>query len=419
MDDLPQGTSNYDMFRTSQIDDAAINSLLAQRIEQGIGRGARGGADYCIIILIGAKLVGWIGRTRKNLNFLTASTRAQLSMGREMSKEVTTPQEFSDTIFKVLNRDPDWVGYHASELADAARAESVDRLALKIAAEERRVFRLQWLRQYEKALAAIEKLMSEEDGDKQRSAWLAALAARIAYQMGDGKRGHEHQSTAYSINISHSPPRIRPTYKPRAAPGKQSKNIVERLTKYDQRGAFLADFEGATANLVPQASASRYEEALKALGTFLGFDAERPETRYGTGPDVLWRTDAAFDFVIEAKNQKESENPLYKRDHAQLLEAEQWFKNQYPNREAVRVSALPEAIAHERATPVGSFALRLDDVTKIVSLLRSLMTELVNATGDPATLSETCEAALIKSKLKPEMIRDTFMKPFGTAERKA
>jgi hypothetical protein len=85
---------------------------------------------------------------------------------------------------------------------------------------------------------------------------------------------------------------------------------------------------------------------------------ERPEKTYGVGPDVLWRTDGAFDFVIEAKSEKEEGNPLYKKDHAQLLEAEHWFKNAYPGRAALRVSALPEAVADAKATPVGRFALR-------------------------------------------------------------
>ena len=419
MDGLPQGTSNYDLFRANVIDDAAANSLLAQRIEQGIGRGARGGADYCIIMLVGTKLVGWIGRTKKNLNFLTASTRAQLNMGQEMSKEVTTLEEMNETIFKVLNRDLDWVGYHASELADAVHAESIDYSALNIAAEERKVFRLQRLGQYDKALAEIEKLAHEENEDSKRKAWFFALAARIAYQMGEWGKGNEHQTTAYMLNVSHSRPRNQLDYRPRTEPSNQSNAIVKKLTEYDQRPAILADFKEATTNLVSEASAARYEEALESLGIFLGFDAERPETIYGAGPDVLWRTDAAFDFVIEAKNQKAPESPLYKKDHAQLLEAEQWFKRHYQNREAVRVSALPEAVAHEKATPVGSFALRLDDVTKIVGALRSVITELVETVGDSNTLCTTCEAALIKAKLKPEMIRDTFMKPFGKSKRKS
>ena len=114
----------------------------------------------------------------------------------------------------------------------------------------------------------------------------------------------------------------------------------------------------------------QYESALANLGLHLGFDAERPEKVHGVGPDVLWRTDATFDFVIEAKSEKEEDNPLYKKDHAQLLEAEHWFKQNYPGREAVRVSALPEAVADEKATPDGSYALRLDDVTKVVAAFR-------------------------------------------------
>lgn len=420
MDNLPQGTTNYDVFRMNVVADAAVNSLLAQRIEQGIGRGTRGGADYCVVMLIGTKLVGWIGR-KKNLDFLTASTRVQLKMGQEVSEAVTTPAEVRETILKCLRRDPDWVGYHASELADAAHAPPIDQLALKVAAVERKAFKLQRLGQYEKALAAIEKLMGDEAlaSDAQRRAWLAAFAARIAYQMDDDDKGQKLQTTAFSVNNNHSPPRKRPAYVARPAPGKQAVAIVKRLADYGQRAAVLADFEEAMSDLVPEASASRYEGALAALGAFLGFDAERPEKAHNIGPDVLWRTDAAFDFVIEAKSEKNEENPLYKKDHAQLLEAEHWFKQAYPGRDAVRVSALPEAIADEKATPVGSFAFRLDEVTKVVSALRGVLVELVGAAGGPDALRERCEAALIEAKLKPAMIRDTFMKPFGKAKLKA
>ncbi|MGF4434976.1 helicase, partial [Klebsiella pneumoniae] len=172
--------------------------------------------------------------------------------------------------------------------------------------------------------------------DAQRRAWLAAAAARIAYQMEDELKGQKLQTTAFSINNNHSPPRKRPLYVARPAPGKQSSAIIRRLREYDQRGAILADFDEAMSDLVPEASASRYEEALANLGAYLGFDAERPEKVHGVGPDVLWRTEAAFDFVIEAKSEKDESNPLYKKDHAQLLEAEHWFKQAYAGREAVR-----------------------------------------------------------------------------------
>lgn len=420
MDNLPQGTTNYDVFRMNVVADAAVNSLLAQRIEQGIGRGTRGSGDYCVVLLIGSKLVGWIGR-KKNLAHLTASTRVQLKMGQEVSKAVTSAKEVGQTILKCLNRDRDWVAYHASELAEAAHAAPIDVVALRIAGAERRAFRQQRLGQFEPALQTLEKLIAEPElaKDPQRRAWLSALAARIAYQMEDPDRGQKLQTSAFVVNNNHSPPKVRPTYVPRPMPGKQSGAIVARLLEYDRRGAFVADFDEAVAELVPEASAGRYEEALANLGAYLGFDAERPEKMHGVGPDVLWRTDAAFDFVIEAKSEKEEDNPLYKKEHAQLLEAEHWFKGAYPGRDSVRVSALPEALADEKATPVGTYALPLEEITKLVGALRGLLLELVGSPGGPDALRERCEAALQRGKLKPDSIRTDFMKPFGKAKVKA
>ena len=181
---------------------------------------------------------------------------------------------------------------------------------------------------------------------------------------------------------------------PQPIPGRQAAAIVDRILEYDQRGAIIAEFDEAVAELVPEASAGRYEEALANLGTFLGFEAERPEKTYGVGPDVLWRTDGAFDFVIEAKSEKEEGNPLYKKDHAQLLESEHWFKEAYPGRAALRVSELPEAVADAKATPVGSFALRLDEITKIGGALQGVLIELVSTPG-----SLTCSVTNVRPRL--------------------
>jgi hypothetical protein len=104
---------------------------------------------------------------------------------------------------------------------------------------------------------------------------------------------------------------------------------------------------------------------------------------------------------------------LYKKDHAQLLEAERWLKEAYPGRTALRVSALPEAVADAKATPVGSFALRLDEITKIVGTLRGVLIELVSTPGKPDVLRDRCETALVKAHLKPDSIKTNFLKPFG------
>jgi len=63
-------------------------------------------------------------------------------------------------------------------------------------------------------------------------------------------------------------------------------------------------------------------------------------------------------------------------------------------------------IVRKKATPIGSFAFRLAEVTKVVSAARGALVELVGAGGTAEALREQCEAALVKAKLKPAMIRD-------------
>lgn len=413
MDDLPQGTSNYDIFRTNVVADASVNSLLAQRIEQGIGRGTRGGGDFCVILMVGSGLVGWIFQ-KKNLAFLTASTRVQLRMGQKVSAEVNSEEEILETIEKCLERDPDWVSYHASELTEAVHTIPVDESTLKIASIERRVFRFQLLRDYAKALATLENTMKDTNESKntQGYAWLAASAARIAYQNNDPIKGQALQTTAYSLNSNHIPPETLPAYKAGDYPGEQSQNIVDQLQQYDQPAAILSKFDGAISNLIPEASAFAFEKALQNLGSFLGFVAERPESVYGVGPDVLWRTCDSFDFVIEAKNRKKPENPLSKKDHGQLLESEKWFKKEYPKRKAVRVSALPEAFAENKVTPDGTFALKLTDITNICIGLRRVLERLVQPGSVPISIHEECEKLIQRENLTPALIKKSFLNPF-------
>ncbi|MBN4747463.1 hypothetical protein HUS70_23055, partial [Pandoraea nosoerga] len=49
---------------------------------------------------------------------------------------------------------------------------------------------------------------------------------------------------------------------------------------------------------------------------------------------------------------------------------------------------------------------------------RGVLVELVGAGGGSDALREQCEAALVKAKLKPPMIRDGYMKPFGAFKPK-
>src|SRR5665648_13206 len=92
-----------------------------------------------------------------------------------------------------------------SELAEAAQAAPVDKLALTIASGERKAFQQQRMGQYEPALATLDKLIGDPEiaKDTERVAWLSASAARIAHQMGDDPRGQRLQTNAFTVNNNH------------------------------------------------------------------------------------------------------------------------------------------------------------------------------------------------------------------------
>lgn len=413
MDGIPMGTSDYELFRADVMSESAINNYLAQRIEQGIGRGTRGGSDFCVVVLTGARLVAWVGR-RTSLAHLTTSTRVQLELGQDISSAVTSPKEFYETANKCLGRDPDWVTYHASELAAAAKATGINPSELELVGTERRAFRLQRLGQHQNALNTLDAAMAKPEvaGNQEVKAWLSALASRIASQMGDDVAAQRYQTAAFSMNNNHTPPVVRPRYMARPRPGRQALAIVDLLLSYQRRIAILADFDDAVTSLVPEASSNQYEESLRKLGGFIGFRAERPEKEFQVGPDVLWLTDANFDFVIEAKSEKEEKNPLYKNDHAQLLESEQWFRKTYEGRNCVRVSALPVPRADSKATTDGTFALTLQKIATLSGAVRELLSVIAQQQGDRPELEERCEAELRRLNLTPDGIKLAFLVPF-------
>ena len=85
----------------------------------------------------------------------------------------------------------------------------------------------------------------------------------------------------------------------------------------------------------------------------------------------------------------------------------------------MRVSALPEAVADPKASTAGSYALRLDEISKLVGALRGVLSDLAVSPGKPDALRERCEAALQKSNLKPDSIKKTFLVSFATAAKAA
>lgn len=413
---LPKGTSDYELFRASALlGGHSIDSALAQRIEQGIGRGARGAGDYCVVILLGRELVSWVSR-EANFRFLTASTRAQLDMGTEISKAVTDFEDLRDTILKCLNRNKGWMEYHAGQLADAVEQEGVAVNRLREASAERKATSLFADGYPQKAISRITEFLEESPApDPQTRGWFEQLAARFAQAWGSPELAQQLQAAAYGHNRNLHRPRITPPYQPIPEPNDQSRAIAGKLAEYRVRRGFLREFEETVAILTPAASANQFEQALADLGEMLGFSTQRPENTGEPGCDVLWLLPGKTGLIIEAKSRKKAKNALTKDQHGQLLVSQLWFTGAYTGYTGIRVSIHPNNVATRASVPIGVKALTIAKLQALIDDTRRLFTELCDSQVPEHQLVGMIERLLAHSNVRWDKLPDSYLIDFKSA----
>ncbi|HPO85129.1 MAG TPA: DEAD/DEAH box helicase [Candidatus Hydrogenedentes bacterium] len=178
---MPRGANEYENYLANLFEGSSLNNTLAQKIEQGIGRGARGSRDYCVILIFGKDVLSWIAN-RSNSRFLTRITRAQIEIGKTISENIHDKNEFLQTLLTCLDRNQDWIRFHAETLAELTETDPIAANQLNHAAVEREAFRLWRDANHEKAIARLLKYCEDQkDIDKETKGWILQLAARIAY----------------------------------------------------------------------------------------------------------------------------------------------------------------------------------------------------------------------------------------------
>ena len=414
---LPKGSNDYDLHTSTVLEGSStINAALAQKIEQGMGRGTRGGGDHCVVLLLGNELVGWVSRA-ENLQLLTNTTQAQIKIGVMISNDIDSHDALEKTMNQCLARSSDWTEYHANELADSTVLQPVDKRSLKVATAERKYFRLMRKGYYQKATTTIRDFVGEsQDLDPKLKGWLLELGARSAHHSNNATLREELQHEAYSYNKNLHRPSSQIRYVPLGVPTKQTGRIADYLEGFELKQGPLAEFEKIVSNLVPAASSNQFEEALKKLGHMLGFSAERPEKEQNIGPDVLWLLDSCTAWTIEAKSRKQVDSGLRKSEQGQLLQALQWVREQYPAINHFGIVVHPNADATKSVTVGQTMALTLPKLGELVGSVRTLLEELVSETMDRPTLEARCESRLRDLQLCPSQIGKRYLSPFVNAE---
>ena len=415
---LPTGTNTYDLYRASVLlENSSINVTLAQRIEQGIGRGTRGAGDYCVVLLSGDDLLSWISQL-SNLSLMTPSTRTQVLIGNDITKAVTSRADLVSTINQCLDRNKEWVKYHAEQLADRIETPSPQKEAIAAAVAERNVLRRLLSKDYEKAISLAKEFCEGPDVDRRTKGWILLLAARAASEWGREKLSLDLHRSAFGANQNIVPPKTTVPYEAIINVGSQAKNIVALIQAYGIKLGCLSEFSEVASFLTSTATSNQFEESLKRLAKFLGFVGQRPEHQFRVGPDVLWLIENDYAFVIECKSRKEAKNALTKDEHGQLLVAKNWFSTEYPVRKAAGIVAHPNSSATEPAAAKNALALTLTKLDELVAATKEVLSELCRAETPAAELEKRCALLLEEHKLNHTGLVSHFLKAFTTLKGK-
>ena len=148
----------------------------------------------------------------------------------------------------------------------------------------------------------------------------------------------------------------------------------------------------------------------------LGFSTSRPEKVYDKGPDVLWLVSREVGLIMEAKSRKMTENAMSKAQHGQLLVAENWFKENYPNMTGIRVSIHPNVTATSRSVPTGTKALTLSKLNELIGEARRIITALSESGHPDKELAQYCEELLRTTKLTPDRFVEHYLIDFEVIE---
>lgn len=313
----------------------AILVKIAQKIEQGLGRGVRGERDYCVIILIGAELVNII-RNRKTRKYFSSQTQTQIEIGfdtAEYSKEELRSDDkmkvVKGLISQCLKRDDGWKLFYTERMNDASVLPKEERV-LNILQLEKQAGVHYSHGEYQKAADAIQKIIDEYISDESEKGWYLQEIARFLYQK-DKVESNNKQVIAHRLNKYLLKPREGMTIdKINFISQNRIKNIVTWIKQFEDYNLLIVQLDEILNNLSFGVKADKFERSLNELGRILGFITERPDKECGEGPDNLWCIRDNEYILFECKNEvKESRSEINKTEMGQMNNSCAWFERIY------------------------------------------------------------------------------------------
>lgn len=337
LDSLPYFDSLADRYEEQSCPNSdLINKRIAQKIEQGIGRGVRGEKDYCVILVIGSELVRFMRSIATN-KFFSAQTRKQIEIGIEIANmakedydETESPVKIVALLIKqMLDRDEGWKEYYLSEMATIEEDDTESTVYERLL-KERQAEQFFSECEYDKAISTMQNLIDELVADDTEKGWYLQQLARYTYPTSVAK-SIEIQKSAFKKNFQLLKPSSGIDYtKISYIHQNRINNIRAYMRKFSDYSELSLAVNAILENLSFGTEATKFESALKDIGELLGYISQRPDKEIRKGPDNLWCGSNNYYLLFECKSEvSETRQEITKHEAGQMNNHCAWFEDQY------------------------------------------------------------------------------------------
>lgn len=411
MDGLPKGRSDFELLEDIQLSESGVSArALAQRIEQGLGRGSRGSSDYCAVLLFGHEICEWV-RTEANSRMFTNATRAQLSVGQEIADAIEEG-DYLSTVLQGVSGDLDFLSYCAqrtAEIMNEYEMEAEGNYELQAAHEVRKSWSL-WLDgRIDQSVESLTKVAGKvANRDRQYAGILFQMASAISYDARQYNTSQQYQSRAHGLNSNLYREIM---FAESGLISRQTRAIVTRVIEYKNKGKGVEEVRSELESLEPDSRPHDYEQALMYLGLWLGFDSRRYDNN-GDGPDVFWFAHQDLGFALEVKNGKKCDSAYSKKDYGQLLVAKKWAEANYPDVEVMPVAVHHSVVAQRNAYAAGEKVLTTASVMDLRNDVMEVLSDLFSPVITVPDLEARCQLLIDERELTPGAILDKRIKQF-------
>lgn len=394
IDGLPSGVGLYNRFIDETLAVAPLRATrTATRLTQAVGRIFRSNTDHGAVMLCGDELQRWV-RDPQNLSFLPPLLQRQIQFGQQLRKSIDEGKgSFPRALEGVLRGATWWDSMYQTYIDqfETEKAPEAPQWLVDLAARERDAYGLLWEGRFADAAASYASLANDVEPQDERMAaflrhWLGLALDR------DGRHAEAAVAFIQAANVRAELGRpdidVGQVFRGAAAPRPtaQAHRVVAVVKRLGARVFDNLNMLGK--HLVYGPDTRPAEAAVQEIGNLLGLETDRPDSRVGTGPDVVWREpERKSTASLELKTDKKVGSMYTKKeDIGQYQDHARYVSETYPDdRLFHRIIGPRLRVSPECHPPDDLHIMQIEPLLALLPRLHTAYRAVVEATGsEPA-----------------------------------